>query len=102
MFEALGRIERVVGDLRAGRVGGLSIGYFSPAGSALLAPVVAALRTEFSELRLDLLLTEYHQDEPDLGIFVEGAGRRAPRYGPRASRRGPLLRRRPSMTSTSP
>ncbi|MFI7382390.1 LysR family transcriptional regulator [Streptomyces sp. NPDC049813] len=78
LFEALGRIERVVGDLRAGRVGTLSIGYFSSAGSALLAPVVAALRTEFPELRLDLLLTEYHRDEPDLDIFVEESGAEHP------------------------
>lgn len=78
LFEAVGRVERVVGDLRAGRVGSLSIGYFSSAGSALLAPVVAALRTEFPELRLDLLLTEYTQGDPDLDIFVEETGAEHP------------------------
>ncbi|MEU6388121.1 LysR family transcriptional regulator [Streptomyces sp. NPDC046939] len=78
LFEAFGRVERVVGDLRAGRVGSLSIGYFSSAGSALLAPAVAALRAEFPELRLDLLLTEYTQGEPDVDIFVEESGAEHP------------------------
>src|SRR5262245_39160939 len=75
LFEALTRVEGVVGDLRAGRVGSLSIGYFGSAGSAWLPAVVGGLQTEFPELRLDLRMTEYDGPDaaaPDLDIFVEG------------------------------
>jgi DNA-binding transcriptional LysR family regulator len=74
LFEAFSRVERVVDDLRAGRVGSLSIGYFGSAGAAWLAPTVAALRAEFPDLRLDLLLTEFTPGEPDVDIFVEETG----------------------------
>lgn len=74
LFQAFSRVERVVGDLRASRIGSLSIGYFGSAGSAWLAPTVAALRTEFPDLRLDLLLTEFTAGDPDVDIFVEEAG----------------------------
>jgi DNA-binding transcriptional LysR family regulator len=75
LFEALTRVEGVVGDLRAGRVGTLSIGYFGSAGSAWLPAVVGGLQAEFPELRLDLRMTEYDGPDapvPDLDIFVEG------------------------------
>lgn len=71
LFQAFSRVERVVGDLRAGRVGSLSIGYFGSAGAAWLAPTVAVLRAEFPELRLDLILTEFTPGDPDVDIFVE-------------------------------
>ncbi|RIQ20813.1 LysR family transcriptional regulator [Jiangella rhizosphaerae] len=94
LFEALTRLEGLVGDLRAGRVGSLSIGYFASAGAAWLPPVVAALHAEFPELRLDLRMTEMRLPdsrprgpnpqrvpqgnrgmpdsyEPDVDIFVE-------------------------------
>ncbi|MBN6038126.1 LysR family transcriptional regulator [Amycolatopsis sp. 195334CR] len=71
LFEALSQVEQVVGDLRAGRVGSLSIGYFGSAGETWLAPVVATLRAEFPELRLDLRLTEFSGGDPDVDIFVE-------------------------------
>ncbi|GAB3002346.1 LysR family transcriptional regulator [Saccharothrix stipae] len=74
LFDAVGRVERVVEDLRAGRVGSLSIGYFASAGSAWLAPAVAVLRAEFPDLRLDLRLTDVTPGDPDVGIFVEEAG----------------------------
>jgi DNA-binding transcriptional LysR family regulator len=74
LFEAFSRVERVVGELRAGRVGSLSIGYFGSAGAAWLAPTVAALRAEFPDLRLDLLLTEFTPGDPDVDIFVEETG----------------------------
>src|SRR5918996_222308 len=53
LFEALSRVEGVVGDLRAGRVGSLMIGYFASAGVVWLPPVVAGLHAEFPELRLE-------------------------------------------------
>jgi DNA-binding transcriptional LysR family regulator len=74
LFEAVGRVERVVGDLREGREGSLAIGYFGSAGAAWLAPTVAVLRAEFPELRLDLRMTEFTPADPDVDIFVEQQG----------------------------
>ncbi|PSL01585.1 DNA-binding transcriptional LysR family regulator [Haloactinopolyspora alba] len=74
LFEELSRVEGVVGDLRAGRVGSLSIGYFGSAGAAWLPTIASTLRAEFPELRLDLQLTEFDGPGPhdvDLDIFVE-------------------------------
>jgi DNA-binding transcriptional LysR family regulator len=71
LFEALSRVEGVVGDLRAGRVGSLSIGYFGSAGCTWLPSIVAALRAEFPELRLDLRMTDIVRAEPDIDILVE-------------------------------
>lgn len=76
LFEVLSRVEGVVDDLRAGRVGSLSIGYFGSAGSAWLPAIAATVHAEFPELRLDLRLTEFDGPEPhdvDIDIFVEGA-----------------------------
>jgi len=78
LFEAVGRLERVAGDLRTGRLGSLSIGYFGSAGGPWLAPTVAVLRSEFPDLRLDLLLTEFEPGEPDIDIFVEETGAEHP------------------------
>jgi DNA-binding transcriptional LysR family regulator len=74
LFEAVGRVERTIGDLRAGRVGSLSIRYFGSAGAAWLAPTVAVLRTEFPDLRLDLRMSETTPGDADVDIFVEEAG----------------------------
>ncbi|WP_116050266.1 LysR family transcriptional regulator [Amycolatopsis palatopharyngis] len=79
LFEALTKVEGVVGDLRQGRVGSLSIGYFSSVGATWLPPVVAALLAEFPELRLDLRMTELQGTadadvDTDISIFVERPG----------------------------
>lgn len=74
LFEAVNRVDQVVGDLREGRVGSLQIGYFGSAGAAWLAPTVAVLRTEFPDLRLDLRMTEFTRADPDVDIFVEEQG----------------------------
>lgn len=76
VFEALARLDGVVDDLRAGRVGSLSIGYFGSAGATWLPPVVAALQSEFPELRLDLRMTEFRDQlaEPDIDLVVEAPG----------------------------
>ena len=66
----------MVGDLRAGRVGSLTISYFASAGATWIPPVVATLVREFPQLRLDLRLFELAGDDPvdpDVEIFVEGA-----------------------------
>lgn len=75
LFEAVSKLEGVVGDLRAGRVGSLSIGYFGSAGATWLPRVVAVLREEFPELRLDLRMTELRDGltAPDIDLFVEAA-----------------------------
>src|ERR687887_90510 len=80
LFEALSRVDRVVGDLRTGRVGRLSIGYFGSAGTAWLPAIVAGLHADFPDLRLDPPMTEL--DGPDgtdcdVDLFVEGAGERS-------------------------
>jgi DNA-binding transcriptional LysR family regulator len=77
LFEELSRVDAVIGDLRAGRVGSLSIAYFASAGAAWLPAVAATLRDEFPELRLRLAMTEMRgagMPDPDIHIFVEGPG----------------------------
>lgn len=76
LFEGISRVETVVDDLREGRIGRLSIGYFASAGAAWIPPVVAALMLEFPQLRLDLRLIELAGDapfEPDVEVFVAGS-----------------------------
>lgn len=76
VLASLSGVEGVVGDLRAGRVGRLSISYFASAGAAWIPPVVAGLMHEFPDLRLDLRLIELLGDDhpdPDIEVFVGGA-----------------------------
>ncbi|TDD97107.1 LysR family transcriptional regulator [Jiangella asiatica] len=77
LFETLTRLDGLVGDLRAGRVGSLSIGYFASAGAVWLPPVIAALHARYPELRLELRMTEVKAPDtpvPDVDIFVERPG----------------------------
>ncbi|NED94063.1 LysR family transcriptional regulator [Phytoactinopolyspora alkaliphila] len=79
LFEALSRLEGIAADLRDGRVGSLSIGYFGSAGAAWLPSVVGALHTDFPELRVDMRMTEFDTGTsavPDVDIFVEDAASR--------------------------
>ena len=71
LFEELGRLDGVVADLRAGRVGSLSIGCVASVSATWLPPVVDALRAEFPDLRLDLRLTEFADGQCDIEIVVE-------------------------------
>ncbi|MEJ7650040.1 MAG: LysR family transcriptional regulator [Nakamurella sp.] len=67
-------LQSVAEDLRAGRVGRLTLRYIASAGTAWVPPVVATLAREFPDLRLSLRLVELAQDhptEPDLEVFVE-------------------------------
>lgn len=76
VFASLGDLDTLVADLRAGRVGTLSVSYFASAGATWIPPVVAAVTREFPRLRLDLRLVELQRGEayqPDLEIYVEGA-----------------------------
>lgn len=75
VLSRLGEVESVVGDLRAGRTGALSIAYFASVGSAWMPTVVATMMREFPAVRLDLALREDvptdPSERPDLQIAVE-------------------------------
>ena len=76
VFERLAHVDGILGDLRAGRTGALTISYFASAGAAWIPPVVAVLVGEFPDLRLDLRLDELAGETPataDLEILVDGA-----------------------------
>jgi DNA-binding transcriptional LysR family regulator len=76
VLERLAALESVAGDLRAGRVGRLTLGYFASAGSTWVSPAVATLTREFPGVRLDLRLTELAVSEPfvpDVELFVDTA-----------------------------
>lgn len=72
VFEALTRLDLLVADLRAGRVGTLTVGYFASVGSTWIPPVIAMVTREYPRLRLDLRLMERGDtDLPDVEIYVE-------------------------------
>ncbi|MFI1919260.1 LysR family transcriptional regulator [Nocardia sp. NPDC020380] len=70
LFRELSRLDGVVGDLREGRMGSLSISYVTSVGAAWLPPIVDALRREFPELRLELRMAEFDTGRPDMRIVV--------------------------------
>ncbi|GAA5050816.1 LysR family transcriptional regulator [Nocardia callitridis] len=71
LFAELGRLDGLVGDLRAGRVGSLSIGYVASVGASWLPPLIDVLRREFPELRLALHLDEFGSGGSDVQVFIE-------------------------------
>ncbi|MEV6769532.1 LysR family transcriptional regulator [Nocardia sp. NPDC051030] len=71
LFDELGRLDGVVGDLRAGRVGSLSLGYVPSVSATWLPPIVEALRTEFADLRLELRISDVGTGRRDIEIFIE-------------------------------
>lgn len=77
----LGEAEALVADLRAGRTGSLSIGYFASVGSVWLPAVVKGLQREFPQLRVELRLTddvpERAHEQADVQLVVG-----ADDYGP--------------------
>jgi len=76
IFERLADLESLVADLRAGRVGALSVSYFASAGAVWIPPVLATIAREFPRLRLDLRLIELlaaDSGAPDVEIAVDGA-----------------------------
>lgn len=75
VLERLAALETVAGDLRAGRVGRVTLGYFASAGT-WIAPAVATLVREFPGVRLDLRLIELGGSdpfEPDVELYIDGA-----------------------------
>ncbi|MDQ2846527.1 MAG: LysR family transcriptional regulator [Actinomycetota bacterium] len=76
VLERLAALESVAGDLRAGRVGKLTVSYFASAGAAWIPPVVATLAREFPLLRFDLRLIELAGEAPyvpDVEVFIAEA-----------------------------
>ncbi|QIS14874.1 LysR family transcriptional regulator [Nocardia arthritidis] len=71
MFEEIARLDGVVDDLRAGRIGSLSIGYISSVGALWLPPIVNAMRVEFPDLRLELRTIEVGEGRHDIEIYTE-------------------------------
>jgi DNA-binding transcriptional LysR family regulator len=71
----LGEAESLVADLRSGRTGRISVGYFASVGTAWLPRVVRRLTHEFPGLRLDLraleTLPQDPADRPDLQLVVD-------------------------------
>jgi len=68
-----GRLDQVVADLRDGRSGRLSIGYFASAGAAWMPSLVKRLTAEFPDLVLELVLNEVEQKVPrlDLDLVID-------------------------------
>ena len=75
VLEQLAALESVAGDLRAGRVGRLTISYFASAGAAWIPPIIGTISKEYPALRIDLRLIELAGESsrpPDLEVFVAG------------------------------
>jgi DNA-binding transcriptional LysR family regulator len=68
-----GRLEQVVSDLRDGRSGRLTIGYFASAGSVWMPALVRRLTREFPDLVLELVLNEVEQRgfTPDIDLVID-------------------------------
>ncbi|MFJ6251774.1 MULTISPECIES: LysR family transcriptional regulator [unclassified Streptomyces] len=79
---AVAQAESALADLRAGRIGTLSVRYFATAGSTLVAPALARLRAEHPGVRVDLELAdpedpfqEVVRGRADLAVVVQAQGR---------------------------
>lgn len=86
----LGRLDGVVADLREGRSGRLTIGYFASAGAEWMPTLARHLTTELPSLTLELVLNEIPRrggGRLDLDIVLEFPGS----HDPPGSRRVPLL-----------
>jgi DNA-binding transcriptional LysR family regulator len=83
VLSRLGDVQSFVDDLRAGRTGSLTIGYFSSVGSAWMPEVARALLCDFPGIRLDLSLRDdipvNPAERPDIQIVVADIG-----FGPAA------------------
>ncbi|HMS73678.1 LysR family transcriptional regulator [Gordonia sp. (in: high G+C Gram-positive bacteria)] len=75
VFDELARVEAMVSDLRNHRSGRLSVAYFASAGDAWMPSIVAQIRDEFPDIRLDLrlieLMTADRESAPDIEICVD-------------------------------
>lgn len=74
------RLAELAGDLRVGRTGSLRVGHISSVASAWMPSVASVLAREFSDLRLDLRMSEYassRAEEFDVEVYVEPVGQGA-------------------------
>ena len=72
VFEGLAELDGLVADLRAGRIGTLTVSYFASAGATWIPPAIAAITRAFPQMRLDLRLSERGDTYlPDIEIYVE-------------------------------
>ncbi|GAA4114627.1 LysR family transcriptional regulator [Knoellia locipacati] len=74
------RLDSVVTDLRDGRSGRITVGYFASAGSAWMPALVKRLTFEQPDLTVDLVLTEVTSRNvtPDIDVVIDppdGGGR---------------------------
>ena len=68
------KVDQLVADLREGRSGRLSIGYFASAGAAWMPSLVKRLTQEFPDLVLELVLNEVEQrpgTRPDIDLVID-------------------------------
>lgn len=77
-----GRLDSVVTDLREGRSGRLTVGYFASAGSAWMPGLLKRLTFEYPDLTVDLVLNELASRNvtPDIDVVFDpsdGGGRPA-------------------------
>lgn len=76
LFERLAEVESAAEDLRTGRVGTLSMAYFTSAALAWIPGVVADVLAHHPDLRLDLRVQELptaHDDRVDIELLVSDA-----------------------------
>jgi DNA-binding transcriptional LysR family regulator len=78
VLSQLGGVESLVADLRTGRAGSLSIGYFASVGAAWMPRIVRTLLRDFPGTRLDLSLREDLPaslgERADVQVIVERDG----------------------------
>ena len=74
------RLDQVVSDLRDGRSGRLSIGYFASAGAVWMPSLVKRLTAELPDLVLELVLNEVEQRAPllDIDLVIDPPGSAVP------------------------
>ncbi len=73
LFEELAEVESAAEDLRSGRVGTLSMAYFTSAAMAWIPGVVADVLAHHPDLRLDLRVQELptgEEDRVDIEVLV--------------------------------
>ena len=78
VLASMGDIDSLVAQLRSGRTGALSIGYFGSAGTALIPAVVGTLVEEYPDLRIDLRLNDVDRTgsvptDVDVDVVIGGA-----------------------------
>jgi DNA-binding transcriptional LysR family regulator len=70
VIASLTRLGTVITDLREGRTGRLTVGYFASAGAAWMPRTAKALTDEFPKLVLELVLSELPEGVEALGLDI--------------------------------